>query len=117
MSYNIPVDLGNIIIEENVIANIAGLSAMESYGIVGMAARNATEGIFELLKSAYLSKGIYVHGEDELIIDLHVVLEYGVNISTVAENIIEKVKFNVETLTSLRVASVNIYVQGIRVEK
>lgn len=117
MNFRISTELGSLIIEDSVIANIAGASALESYGIVGMAARNATDGIFELLKMDYLSKGIYVHGEDELIIDLHVILEYGINISTVAENIIERVKFNVETLTSLKVASVNIFVEGIRVEK
>jgi len=111
-------EYGYINIEDNVIATIAGLSAMESYGIVGMASKNATDGFFELVKWENLSKGIkvYTHAH-EVEIDLHVILEYGMRISVVAENIIEKVKFNVENLTGLTVKKINVYVQGIRVEK
>lgn len=109
---------GNIDIDDNVIATIAGLSAMESYGIVGMASKNATDGFFELLKGENLAKGVKVYTEkNEVVIDLHVILQYGIKISVVAENIIEKVKFNVENLTGLKVRKVNVYVQGIRVEK
>ena len=111
-------EYGYINIDDNVIATIAGLSAMESYGIVGMASKNATDGFFELVKLDNLSKGVKIYTEkDEVSIDLHVILEYGMRISVVAENIIEKVKFNVENLTGLKVDKVNIYVQGIRVEK
>ncbi|CCQ93645.1 conserved hypothetical protein [[Clostridium] ultunense Esp] len=111
-------EYGYIDIDDNVIATIAGLSAMESYGIVGMASKNATDGFFELLKRENLSKGIKVHiDKDQILIDLHVILQYGIRISVVAENIIEKVKFNVENLTGLKVKKINVYVQGIRVEK
>lgn len=111
-------DYGYVNIEDNVIATIAGLSAMESYGIVGMASKNATDGFFELLKWDNMSKGVRIYTDkDEVTIDLHVILEYGMRISVVSENIIEKVKFNVENLTGLKVNKVNIYVQGIRVEK
>jgi len=111
-------DYGIIDIDDNVIATIAGLSAMESYGIVGMASKNATDGFFELLKWDNLSKGVKIYTEDNVItIDLHVILEYGMRIAIVAENIIDKVKFNVENLTGLKVKKVNVYVQGIRVEK
>lgn len=111
-------DLGVISIDDNVIATLAGVSAMESYGIVGMASKNATDGLFELLKWDHLSKGIKVYSKDNnLTIDLHVILEYGVKISVVAENIIDRVKFNVEKLTGMKVDKINIYVQGIRVEK
>lgn len=118
MASKISTELGLINIDDNVIANIAGISAMESYGIVGMASKNATDGLFELLKSDYLSKGIRVSSKDEtLTIDLHVILEYGVSISAVAQNIIDKVKFNVEKFTGLKATNINIYVQGIRVGK
>lgn len=111
-------EYGHINIDDNVIATVAGLSAMEGYGIVGMASKNATDGFFELLKRENLSKGVKIVTKgSNVIINLHVILEYGVRISVVAENIIEKVKFNVENLTGLTVDEVNIYVQGIRVEK
>lgn len=117
MSCTLQTDLGVITIENSVIANVAGLAAMESYGIVGMAAKNATDGFFELLKSDYFAKGITVRSEPDLEIDLHVILEYGVNIATVAENIVERVKFSVEKMTSLKVHHINVFVQGIRIEK
>ncbi len=108
---------GNILIENIVIANIAGISAMESYGIVGMASKNATDGIFELLKFENLSKGIKVDTENnEINIELHVVLEYGVKISVVGQNIIERVKFNVENLTGLTVDNIEVLVEGIRLK-
>lgn len=118
MAAKIQNELGYISIDNNVIATIAGLSAMESYGIVGMASKNTTDGLFELLKWENLTKGIKVNTEDNtVLIDLYVILEYGVKISTVADNIIEKVKFNVENLTGLEVSRVNVFVQGIRVQK
>lgn len=109
-------EYGGIKIDDNVIATIAGISAMESYGIVGMAAKDATDGLFELIRWDNLSKGIRVSSEDdELNIDLHVILEYGVRISVVAENIIDRVKFNVEELTGIEVNNINVHVEGIRV--
>ncbi|TJX16178.1 Asp23/Gls24 family envelope stress response protein [Tissierella creatinini] len=118
MAAKITNNLGVITIDDNVIANITGIAAMESYGIVGMASKNATDGLFELLKSDYLSKGIRVSTkEDMLVIDLHVILEYGVRISVVAENIIDRVGFSVEKHTGLKVGKINVNVQGIRVEK
>ncbi len=118
MAAKITNNLGVIMIDDNVIANITGIAAMESYGIVGMASKNATDGLFELLKSDYFSKGIRVSTkEDMLVIDLHVILEYGVRISVVAENIIDRVRFSVEKHTGLKVGKINVNVQGIRVEK
>ena len=111
-------EYGLIRIDDNVIATLAGISAMESYGIVGMASKNATDGLFELLRWDHLSRGIKVYSKEEtLTIDLHVILEYGVRISVVAENIIERVKFNVENLTGMKVGKINVHVEGIRVEK
>lgn len=117
MPANIMNDNGNIIIDNNVIAIIAGVSAMESYGIVGMASKNAADGIFELLKFDNLSKGIKVNTENgEINIELHVILEYGVRISTVGQNIIDRVKFNIENLTGLPVNNIEVSVEGIRVK-
>ena len=110
-------ELGKVEINNESVAIIAGLAAMESYGIVGMAAQNTAEGFFELLKLENLSRGIKVIDEaDGVSIDLHVVLQYGVRISTVAENIIENVKFSVEGYTGLQVSDINVFVEGIRTE-
>lgn len=117
MPVNYKSENGDIIIENAVLADLAGISAMESYGIVGMAAKNATEGIFELLKFENLSKGIKVIQEDNMtVIELHVILEYGVKISTVGQNIIDRVKFNVENMTGIAIDRIDVIVDGIRFE-
>ena len=117
MPVNYKSENGDIIIENAVLADLAGISAMESYGIVGMAAKNATEGIFELLKFENLSKGIKVIQEDNMtVIELHVILEYGVKISTVGQNIIDRVKINVENMTGITIDRIDVIVDGIRFE-
>ena len=117
MPVNYKSENGDIIIENAVLADLAGISAMESYGIVGMAAKNATEGIFELLKFENLSKGIKVIQEDNMtVIELHFILEYGVKISTVGQNIIDRVKFNVENMTGITIDRIDVIVDGIRFE-
>jgi len=112
-------DYGTVSIDDSVLATIAGVSAMECYGIVGMASKNATEGFFELVKWENLSKGVkvYTHEENEVTVDLHVILQYGVRITVVAANIIEKVKYNLENYTGLKVNKINVLVQGINVQK
>lgn len=110
--------LGSIFIDNEVLGSIAGISAMECYGLVDMSKKSAASGLAELLKRENVSKGVKVRSEkNEIIIDLYVVVEFGTKISTVAKNIIDKVKYNIETITGLKVKQVNINVQGVRVEK
>ncbi|KAB3535223.1 Asp23/Gls24 family envelope stress response protein [Alkaliphilus pronyensis] len=110
--------LGTIIIDDQVLASIAGASAMECYGLVGMAAKSATGGLVELLMREHSSKGVKVHTyDDTIVVDLFVIVEFGTRISVVANNIIEKVKYNIEHLTGMNVKKVNINVQGVRIEK
>jgi uncharacterized alkaline shock family protein YloU len=61
-------------------------------------------------------RGVQVHiDEDQIVIDLYVVIEYGVRIATVARNIISGVKFNVEKAMEVPITSVNVHVQGLHV--
>jgi uncharacterized alkaline shock family protein YloU len=118
MPVKIKNEIGAISIEDSVFASLAGMSAMESYGIVGMATKDAKDGLFKLLKSDLLTKGIKIYIKDNSItIDMYVILEYGVKISTVCKNIINSVKFNIESSTGFKVDKVNVFVQGIRIEK
>jgi uncharacterized alkaline shock family protein YloU len=101
---------------EEVLANIVGLSTMECYGVVGMASKNATDGLWELLKGENLSKGVKIHFKNnELYIELYVVVEYGTKISVIANNIIQKIRYNVENYTGIKVSTVTVNVQGVRV--
>jgi uncharacterized alkaline shock family protein YloU len=110
-------EIGTIEISPEVVATIAGASAIECYGLVGMASKASAGGIARLLKREHLTKGIKVHQEDDaLIIDLFVIVQFGTKISVVADNIIQKVKYNVETQTGLKVKKVNLNIEGVRVQ-
>lgn len=112
----ISAQLGRIQIANEVIAQIAGAAAMTVYGLVGMAARNMQEGLSELLGREQMSRGVEVRGgSDGVILDLHVVVEYGVKISEVAHNIMDQVRYQVENLVGLPVRQVNVHVEGVRV--
>jgi uncharacterized alkaline shock family protein YloU len=108
---------GKILIDQDVIATYAGSVAVECFGIVGMAAVNMKDGLVKLLKRDYLNHGISVNIEDDnqIIIDFHVIVAYGVSISTVSDNLIETVKYKVESFTGMQIKKINIYVEGVRV--
>ncbi len=117
MSAHIINEFGSITISEQVITDIASNVAMESYGIVGLVNATTTNAILTLLKKENLSKGVTIKIENNKItIDLSVILEHGVQISVVSENIIETVKFNVEEKTGIKVDKVNILIRDIRLQ-
>lgn len=108
--------LGNIHYSEEVLAKIVGLSTMECYGVVGMVSKNATEGLWELMRIENLSKGVKLKfNEDKLLIEVYIMVEYGTKISVIANNIIQKVRYSVENFTGLKVSSVTVNVQAVRV--
>ena len=108
---------GYIHYSDEVLAKIVGLSTMECYGVVGMVSKNATEGFWELMRVENLSKGVKLTlTEDEkLNIELFVMVEYGTKISVTANNIVQKVRYNVENFTGLKVSSITVNVQAVRV--
>ena len=108
---------GKVLIDSNVIATYAGSVAVECFGIVGMAAVNMKDGLVRLLKKDYLTHGINVTiDEDNMItIDFHVIVSYGISINTVMDNLIQTVKYKVESFTGLQIKKINIHVEGVRV--
>ena len=109
--------LGTVTIDPDVIATYAGSVAVECFGIVGMAAVNMKDGLVKLLKRDYLSHGINVTIDDnnEISIEFHVIVSYGVSIFTVSDNLIETVKYRVEEFTGMKIKKINISVEGVRV--
>ena len=112
----ISTELGEIIVDTDVIAKYAGTIAVECIGIVGMATKNVKDGLVNLLRKENLSNGINVTVEDNrLCLDFHVIVAYGVSISAVSDNLIETVKYKVEEFTGIGVEQINIYVESVRV--
>ena len=108
--------LGEIVINPDVIAMYAGSVAVECFGIVGMASVSMKDGLVHLLKKDSITRGINVSLEDnELTIDFHVIVSYGVSILAVYNNLTDSVKYHVEEFTGIRVKKINMYVEGVRV--
>ncbi len=110
-------ELGKVSISSEVVAQYAGSTAVECFGIVGMAAVSMTDGLVKLLKGDSLTRGIKVEidNDNKIELDFHVIVSYGVSISTVADNLIENVKYKVSEFTGLEIKKINIYVEGVRV--
>lgn len=116
MKGHISNKLGEIQINPEVIALYAGTTAVECFGIVGMAAVSMKDGLVKLLKRDSLTHGINVTIIDNRItIDFHVIVAYGVSILTVSDNLIESVKYKVEEFTGMEVEKINIFAEGVRV--
>ena len=108
---------GDLVIHPEVIATIAGYAASMSYGVVGMAYRSKTDSVANLLKKENFTKGIkvYVTEDNKISIDIHVIIEYGVNINVIGKSIIQNAKYQVSHMTGLDVENVNVSVEGFRV--
>jgi uncharacterized alkaline shock family protein YloU len=103
---------GTISIAPYVIAQIVGHTAAECYGVVGMAGKGR---VARLLTREKLTQGIEVDGAaDGLVIDLHVIVEYGLNLAEVAATVRSRVAYEVERLTGLTVAAVEVHIEDVR---
>jgi uncharacterized alkaline shock family protein YloU len=106
--------LGRIEVAPTAIASIVNHAVRQCYGVVGMANRNLADGITHLL-SKESRQGIDVTIEEsDIVIDVYVVIEYGMRISAVANSIKNTVSFHIERALGVPVKAVNVYVQGLR---
>jgi uncharacterized alkaline shock family protein YloU len=105
--------LGRISVSHDAVAHIVGRVAAEAYGVVGMAARNPRE---RLLTRNRMRQGITVGGsaEEGVTIELNVVVEYGLNLAEVGSTLRNRVQYEVERLTGLTVADVDVRIQDVR---
>ena len=108
--------MGNIVIDNEVIAQYAGSVAVECFGIVGMAGVSMKDGIAHILKSDSITRGISVNlVGNKLVLDFHVIVAYGVSIRTIADNLVDSVKYKLEEFTGLEIEKINVYVEGVRI--
>ena len=103
--------LGRITISSEAIAQIVGRVVAEAYGVVGMAGNR----IGRLLSRDKLTRGIEVGRDgDKITIEVHVVVEYGLNLAEVASTLRNRVSYEVERLTGLRVGAVEVHIADVR---
>jgi uncharacterized alkaline shock family protein YloU len=116
IAMTVQTELGTVEVSPLAVAAIASEAVLESYGVVGMASKNLRGGLVDLLARNVSHRGVDVHiSDDQVVVDLYVIVEYGVRISEVARNIMSVVKFRIEKALDRSVARVNVHVQGLRV--
>ena len=110
-------DQGEITISSAVFNTITGAAATNCFGVKGMAYRSMTDGLVHLLRREAMSKGVKVtYNEDGTVsIELHIVVENGVNIATVCRSIMSEVKYVVTKNTGVEVREVNVCVDSVTV--
>lgn len=107
---------GAIHIANDVLADIAGFAALESYGIVGMASPTKAEGVAQLLPRQKLRKGVKITSLDQGVeVDLYVVIEHGTNITEVSHNLANLVLHTLKEMADVSVARVDVHVMDVNV--
>lgn len=111
-------DKGSICVDSAVYTNIAGYAATNCFGVKGMAVRSMTDGLVHLLRREAMSKGVRVtfHEDNSISIDLHIMVDKGVNICAIGSSIISEVRYFVTKSTGTQVRAVNVFVDSIPID-
>ena len=106
---------GVITISSDVFTNITGAAATNCYGVKGMAVRSKTDGLVHLLKRESMAKGVKVIYNDDATIslELHIIVDNGVNLMAVSRSIMSEVRYNVSRATGVEVKSVDVFVDSM----
>ena len=106
---------GSINVSTGVYTDIVGTVASHCFGVKGMAARSLTDGVYHLLRKESNSKGVRVqfHEDGTISIDLHIIVDNGVNLSAVGASIISEVRYMVTKATGTEVQNVNVYIDSM----
>ena len=110
-------EYGSVNVSANVYSDIAGTAASNCFGVKGMAARSVSDGVYHLLRKESMSKGVRVefHEDDTISIDLHIMVDNGVNLNAVGASIISEVRYVVTKCTGTEVRAVNVYVDSMMI--
>ncbi len=109
---------GVITISNDVITYVAGAAATSCFGVKGMAVRSMTDGLVHLLRREAMSKGVLVtvNDDDTISIDLHIMIDQGVNISALGASMINEVRYVVSRTTGVEVKAVNVFVDSMMID-
>ena len=111
----IQTEKGRVLLSSDVFSKLTGAVATSCYGVKGMAFRSKTDGLVHLLRRESMSKGVKItYNDDQSIsIDLHIIVDNGVNLMAVGRSIQSEVKYNVSRLTGVEVRRVNVCVDSM----
>ena len=108
---------GSVAVSTNVFVQIAGTAASNCFGVKGMAARSVKDGVYHLLRKESVGKGVNVefHEDGSISVDLHIVVDNGVNLNAVGASIISEVRYVVTKCTGTEVRAVNVYIDSMMI--
>ena len=106
---------GSVNVSTSVYTDIVGTAASNCFGVKGMAARSVKDGVYHLLRKESMSKGVRVefHEDDSISIDLHIIVDNGVNLTAVGNSIISEVRYVVNKCTGTQVRAVNVFIDSM----
>ena len=106
---------GNVQVSTNVYIDIAGTAASNCFGVKGMAARSMKDGLYHLLRRESMSKGVSIdfHSDKSISVNLHIIVDNGVNLNAVGEAIISEVRYVVQKTTKTKVRAVNVFIDSM----
>ncbi len=109
---------GIIDIANDVFSNIVGDAASSCFGVKGMASQSKNDGVWQLLRRESMSKGVTVHyGDDGTVaVELHIVVDHGVNLSALCESIMSEVSYKVTAATGVIVNQVDVFVDSMNMD-
>ena len=113
----VQTEKGLVNISSEVFTNIAGAAATNCYGVKGMAVRSTTDGLVHLLRRESVGKGVLItfHEDNTISIDLHIIVDNGVNLNAVGASIISEVRYVVTNHTGTEVRAVNVYIDSMMI--
>ena len=109
----VATDMGLVVLDDAVIYNIVAGTASKCFGVAGMMAKNPSEEFWNLFKRNF-DKGIRISCTDnEINIEVHIMVIYGINIPAITESIIHKIVYSVEEATGFKVRNVKLFVDSV----
>lgn len=111
----VQTEKGVITVSSDVFTNITGAAATNCYGVKGMAIRSATDGLVHLLRRESMAKGVKVtyNGDGTISLELHIIVDNGVNLMAISRAIMERVKYDVSRTTGVEVKNVDVFVDSM----
>jgi len=113
--FTIETKYGEIVLTEEFLTDLAGNAAINCFGVVGMANKSPVDAVFSLICQDRLSRGIKVRTDGMFVdIDLHIVVSYGTNITTIVNSIAHRIRYIFDSMCGLTVRDINTFVDGMK---
>ena len=111
-------ELGSIAVSNSVYTKIAGNAATNCFGVKGMAIRSVSDGLVHLLRRESMAKGVLVTPNEDgtISIDLHIMIDQGVNIPALGQSIVSEVRYMVSKQTDTEVREVNVIIDSMMLD-